>query len=172
MTGTHEPSGDSSTMNTPLHSSHGGQRCRNATTIIRVLDQNASRLKRTAELAVRYPTRRKLLKLLVTRPSGVTYKYLFKGLSVCEREVRRLVSDLRSDGIVITPGNPALIQFDDESIELAIRELVSFICSDWVKSIARNSSPSTIISTVKSATAKQSEEYLTTIASILRGRPG
>lgn len=118
------------------------------------------------------PTRRKVLRLLSTRRNGVRYQTLFDGLNVSERWIRSLIADLREDGIVETPGNPALIRFTSEKIELAIKEILAFLDSDWIEAITDKREAMTALTTASSSQSlSQVEDYLKTMSSILR-QPG
>lgn len=144
-----------------------GGGCRNTT---RVLEAGGADLARTARLSLSNPTRRALLKRLCAAPNGVTYRSLIDSLPVGERWVRRLVADLRASGIVRTPGSPALIQFASRRVELAIREVLAFIASDWVDAISQ--CYQTALTTANSPSTSDIENYLKTMSGLLRGKRG
>lgn len=146
-------------MNTPIHSSHGEGPCRNTRPILSVLRTTADRVRRTARLALNNPTRRKLLKLIVSHPNGVTYRTLIDALDVSERWIRSIVADLRRDGIVETPGSPALIQFTSRDVALAVREVLSFIANEWADATAQPD---------HTADPAPSRQYLKTLTNIIR----
>mgnify|MGYP006286144149 CR=1 FL=1 len=161
-------------MNTPVQGSPVQGQCRNTGgTIVRVLQGTASKLRRAARLAMDNPTRRSLLKMLVTHNNGVTYQQLFEALPVSERWVREIVADLRREGVVETPGNPALIQFTSHDVMVAVKEVLAFLASDWVDTITGEKDVQTALSSSSSsAPAFDTEKYLKTIAGILRGTGG
>lgn len=125
-------------MNTPLHGSTDNCASRNTLpSLVRVLRDHAGRLARTTRLALHNPTRRRLLKALALNPAGLTYRELFRYLpDMTERWVRELVADLRRDGIVETPGNPAIVVFASEDVSAAVREVLRFLESDWIEAAA------------------------------------
>lgn len=156
-------------MNTPVHSSRTGGPHRNTGgSIVSVLEGTRSKLQRAARLALHNPTRRALLKVIATSSTGVTYRDLFDALPVSERWVREIVADLRREGIVETPGNPALIQFTSRDVMLAVKEVVVFLASEWIDAIL----PSNENNNNNSPTTRYSKTYLQTMATIIRGRGG
>lgn len=140
--------------------------------LLNALQRTQHKLERVARLTLGNPNRRKVLKLLVCSPQGLRYQTLFDALDVGERWIRSLIADLRNAGIVVTPGNPANIQFSTEEIELAVRELVRFLDADWVASITTNEPRECNLSPIPQASHEDAEEYLKIIAEILRGKPG
>jgi HTH domain len=162
-------------MNTPVHSSPPHQRRHNTgNSIVRVLETTAPKLRRAAQLALHNSTRRSVLKLLVTHDNGVTYQTLFDALPVSERWVRQIVADLRSEGIVKTPGNPALIQFTTRRVSIAIKELVAFLSSEWVAVVTDEHEGKTALSAdiVCGSSSKHLDHYLKTMVKLIRGERG
>lgn len=163
-------------MNTGVHSSPGQGRGRNtAGGILRVLDTVRGRIQRASRLAHQYETRRRLLKTLILNPGGLTYRELQNTLNVSDRWTRKLVADLRAEGVVETPGNPSIITFASEEIELAIRELLAFLASDWVTNVTTNpENGSSLLSKTTDAapSGEDIEKYLQLMAGLLRGNTG
>jgi hypothetical protein len=161
-------------MNTGVHSTTKQGRCRDiAASIVRVLDTARPRIERAAQLAQRYPTRRKLLKRILIE-DGVTYQTLFETLDVSERRVRGLVADLRREGVVRTPGNPASIVFASDKIRLALQEVLAFLDSDWVEQVTNSTDDAA--TALRSLSSNENEEnqtlerYLKLMGKLLRGR--
>lgn len=162
-------------MNTRQQSSTRGGLGRNTGgSIVRVLEHHTGKLRRAARLALHNPTRRTLLKVLATHDNGVTYRDLFEYLPVSERWVREIVADLRREGIVETPGNPALIQFTSREVMVAVKEVLAFIASDWIDAITGEKPPKTGLSPSSTAESspQQTENYLKTMVKIIRGQGG
>jgi len=161
-------------MNTGVHSSStGGRRHCAGQSIVRVLDTARPRIERAARLAMANPTRRSLLKRLVLE-DGVTYRDLIKSLPVSERWVRELVADLRREGVVKTPGNPATIAFASEKIRVAVQEVLAFLASDWAENTATDSGTTTGLSSLSASTTGSSsselKKYLQSMGKLLRGK--
>lgn len=162
-------------MNTRVHDSRPSGPCRNgAGKVVDILEAKAGNLRDAARLAMNNPTRRKVLKLLVTSRSGVKYRTLFQTLDVSERWVREIVADLRRAGIVRTKGSPAHIEFVDVEMAAAVKEILAFLCSDWIEAITGEKDASTALSINLSdrVSTAQTEQYMKTMVNLLRNGGG
>jgi len=71
-------------------------------------------------------TRLKLVRLLVERPLGVTYKTIEEEIDVSYSTATSLVKTLREHDVATSNGSPSQVQFTSDDMEMLAREVVSF----------------------------------------------
>lgn len=75
----------------------------------------------------RSETHRHLLRFLVERYTGTTYKTLTEEFDCSERHIRSCVGELRDEDVVNTDGRPATIRLASDEVRILATDIAYFV---------------------------------------------